>query len=72
MDIRTNLHSGQLGLADTLTLLRIAKGVDPQTLAALQQGVGQLTPGQITDLMGVICKIDPTEVPGLLNMAGGG
>ena len=72
MKIRTNLHAGQLGLVDTLTLMRIAKQVNPQTLAALQQGVGQLTPDQVTDLMGVICKIDPKEVPGLLAMAGRG
>ena len=72
MEIRTNLHAGQLGVGDTITLLQIAKQINPETLAALQQGVGKLTPDQITDLMRVICKIDPLEVPGLLKMAGGG
>jgi hypothetical protein len=72
MNVRTNVHSGQLSPVQMFTLLKIAKQMDPQQLAALQGAVAQLDPQQITDLMNILCSLDPTEVPGLLKMAGGG
>jgi hypothetical protein len=72
MEVRTNMHSGQLDPGQLFTLLRIAKGIDPQQLNDLQLVLNQLTPQQITDLMNVVCKIDPNEIPALLKMATGG
>jgi hypothetical protein len=71
MDVRTNIHAGQLSPLQMLTLMKIAKDIGPEQLAALKGIASQLDAKQVTDLMNVVCKIDPTQIPMLLEMTSG-
>jgi hypothetical protein len=57
MDVRTNIHAGQL---------------DFQQMRALRQLAGQLTTAQFNDLFSQVCKLKPNELPLLLTQVASG